>query len=166
MPGLTDLERRYVQPFYLTMMGLNALCGEVPFDTLRDAARQLTDDDVTLLLNSAWRPRVMGAWFASGRGGRLETALLRSLETSGGSLTAPPLATVAVRELGARAVPSLRAYLQRDLEHEWGSASFAAAALERLGAVQGDVAAGDRDRSGLDHMLTVACRLAEGSSCP
>jgi hypothetical protein len=105
----------------------------------------------------------MAAWFASGRAGRLETALLRSLETSGGSLTAPPLATVAVRELGARAVPSLRSYLQRDLEHEWGSASFAAAALERLGVVQAEVAVGDCDRSDLDHMLTVARRLAEGS---
>jgi hypothetical protein len=101
MRGLTDLERRYVQPFYLTMMRLNALRSEVPLDTLRDAARQLTDDDVTLLLNTAWRPRVLGAWFASGRGGRLETALLRSLETLGGSLTAPPLATVTVRELTA-----------------------------------------------------------------
>lgn len=161
-----DLERRYVQPFYLTMMRLNALHREVPFDALRDAARQLTDYDVTLLLKAEWRPRVMGAWFASGRAGRLETALLRSLETSGGSLTAPPLAAVTVCELGTRAVPSLRSYLQRDLEHEWGSASFAAAALERLGVVQAEVAVGDRDRSDLDHMLTVARRLAEGSSCP
>jgi hypothetical protein len=105
----------------------------------------------------------MAAWFASGRAGRLETALLQSLETSGGSLTPPPLATVAVRELGARAVPSLRFYLQRDLEHEWGSASFAAAALERLGVVQAEVAVSDCDRRDLDHMLTVARRLAEGS---
>lgn len=67
--------------------------------------------------------------------------------------------------LGARGMPSLRSYLQRDLEHEWGSASFAAAALERLGAVQADVAVSDRDRSDLDHMLTVARHLAEGSPC-
>jgi hypothetical protein len=158
-----DLERRYVQPFYMTMMWLNALRCEVPFDALRDAARQVTDYDVTLLLNSDWRPRVMGAWFASGRAGRLETALLRSLGTSGGSLTAPALATVAVRELGAKAVPSLQAYLQCDLEHEWGSASFVAAALERLGAVQAAVAVNDRDRGDLEQMLIVARRLAGGS---
>lgn len=158
-----DLERRYVQPFYMTMMRLNALRCEVPFDALRDAARQITDYDATLLLHSDWRPRVMGAWFASGRAERLETALLRGLEASGGSLTAPPLATVVGRELGAKAVPSLRAYLQRDLEREWGSASFVAAVLERLGVVQADVAIGGRDRSDLDQMLIVARRLAEGN---
>lgn len=152
-----------MQPFYMTMMRLNAVRCVVPFDALRDASRLITDYDVTLLLNSDWRPRVMGAWFASGRAGRLETALLRSLETSGGSLTAPPLATVAGRGLGVVAVPSLRAYLQRDLEHGWGSASFVAAVLERLGAVQADVAVDGRDRSDLDQMLTVARRLAEGS---
>jgi hypothetical protein len=110
------------------------------------AARQVTDCDVTLLLDSGWRPRVMGAWFASARAERLETALLRSLETSGGSLTAPPLAAVVVRELGAKAVPS-----------------FAAAVLERLGFVRADVAIDGRDHSDLDQMLVVARRPAEGN---
>jgi hypothetical protein len=60
-----DLERRCVLPFYLRMMGLNALSHVVPFDTLRDVARETTDDEVTRLLASEWRPRVMGAWLAS-----------------------------------------------------------------------------------------------------
>ncbi len=34
--------------------------------------------------------------------------------------------------LGAEAVPSLMTYLRRDIEHQLGSASFVAAALERL----------------------------------
>lgn len=60
MPGLADLEPRCVYPFHLKMMGLNPLHREVPFSALRDVARQLTDYDVTLLLNANWRPRVMG----------------------------------------------------------------------------------------------------------
>jgi hypothetical protein len=112
--GLTDLERRCVKPFYLKMMGLNSLSHNVPFDTLREVARGTSDDEVAELLGSLWRPRVMGAWLAVGRTQRLDAALLESLETSQGSLTAPPLATVALYGLGAEAVPSLNAYLRRD----------------------------------------------------
>ncbi|WP_214109832.1 hypothetical protein [Acrocarpospora catenulata] len=61
MSGLTDLERRCVSPFYLKMMGLNALRHDVLFDTLRKVARGTTDDEVAELLASHWRPRVMGA---------------------------------------------------------------------------------------------------------
>lgn len=147
-------------PFYLRMMGLNALSHVVPFDTLRDVARGTTDDEVARLLASEWRPRVMGAWLASGRTRRLEAALLRSLETSRGTLTAPPLATVALHDLGAKAVPSLEAYLRRDLEHQWGSASFTAAVLERLGAVPADGAISDQDRRAVDGMVMVVRRLA------
>lgn len=105
---MTDLERRCVLPFYLRMIGLNALSHVVPFGTLRDVARGTTDDEVARLLASEWRPRVMGAWLACGRAGRLEGALLESLETSWGTLTAPPLAIVALHGLGAKAVPALR----------------------------------------------------------
>jgi Family of unknown function (DUF6000) len=79
---LTDLERRCVLPFYVRMMGLNALSHVVPFDTLRNVARETTDDEVARLLASEWRPRVMGAWLACGRTRHLEAALLTSLETS------------------------------------------------------------------------------------
>ncbi len=39
--------------------------------------------------------------------------------------------------LGAEAMPSLMAYLRRDIEHQLGSASFVAVALERLDAMPG-----------------------------
>ncbi|GAA1280601.1 hypothetical protein Psi02_67320 [Planotetraspora silvatica] len=148
-------------PFYLAMMGLNAVRHGVPFDALREVARGTTDDEVAELLASHWRPRVMGAWLASGRTQRLEAALLESLETSLGTLTAPPLATVALHGLGAKAVPSLTTYLRLDLEHRRGSASFVAAVLERLDVTPTGVAIGDRDRRAVDGMLIVARRLAK-----
>lgn len=147
-------------PFYLTMMDLNALSNDIPFGTLREVAQETTDDEIAELLASGWRPRVMGAWLASGRARRLEAPLLKSLETSAGSLTAPPLATVALHGLGAKAVPSLKAYLRLDLEHGWGSASFVAAILERLDATPAGVAIDDRHRSAVDGMLAVSRRIA------
>jgi hypothetical protein len=143
------------------MMGLNALSHDVPFSTLRELARETTDDEVVQLLSSHWRPRVMGAWLASGRTQCLAAALLKSLETSSGSLTAPPLAAVALHGLGEKAVPSLKSYLRLDLEHQWGSARFVAAILERLDATPAGVAIDDHDRTAVDGMLAVAHRLAE-----
>jgi hypothetical protein len=150
-----------VAPFYLSMMGLNALTHRVPYDTLREIARETTDEEVTRLLRSEWRPRVMGAWLAAGRAVLLEAELLKSLETSAGSLTAPPLAAVALRGLGVKAVPSLKTYLQQDLVNEWGSASFIAAALERLDAAPRGVVVDDQQRAAVDGMLGVARRMAE-----
>ena len=66
------------------MMGLNALSHNIPFDALREVAQGAADDEIGKLLGSSWRPRVMGAWLASGRTRRLEAPLLRSLETSAG----------------------------------------------------------------------------------
>ena len=87
--------------------------------------------------------------------------MLESLETSLGTLTAPPLATVALHGLGAKAVPSLETYLRLDLEYRRGSASFVAAVLERLDAKPTGVAIDDQDRRAVDGMLTVARCLAE-----
>ena len=161
MPGLSDLERRCVAPFYLSMMGLNALSHDVPYGTLHEVARETTDDEVAQLLGSHWRPRVMGAWLASGRALLPDAVLLKSLETSAGSLTAPPLATVALDRLGTKAVPSLSTYLRQDLEHQWGSASFVAAVLERLDATPIGVAVDGQDHTAVDGMLSVARRIAE-----
>jgi hypothetical protein len=161
MPGLSALERRCVVPFYLSMMGLNAQGHDVPYATLREVARETTDEEVARLLGSHWRARVMGAWLASGRALRLEGELLKSLETSAGSLTAPPLATVTLHGLGTKAVPSLRTYLRQDFEHQWGSASFVAAMLERFDAAPIGVAVDDQDRAAVDGMLSVARRMAE-----
>ena len=157
---MNDLERRCVLPFYLDMMGIS-VPAEVPFDALREVARTTTDDEVAQLLGSHWRPRVMGAWLASGRALRLEAALLQSLETSLGSLTAPALATVALHGLADKAVPSLKIYLQHHLDNQWGSAAFVAAVLERLDAAPPHVAIDDQARKALDQMLVIARRLAE-----
>ena len=54
MAGLTDLERRCVLPFYLTMMRLNALSHDVPFGALREVAQATTDDEIAV-----WRCRWM-----------------------------------------------------------------------------------------------------------
>ena len=144
-----------------TCQSLETVKHDVPFDALREVARGTTNDEVAELLAAPWRPRVMSTWLASGRARRLEAALLESLETSMGTLTAPPLATVALHGLGAKAGPSLEIYLRLDLEHRWGSASFIAAVLERPDATPTDVAINDQDRRAVDGMLTVACCLAE-----
>jgi len=157
------LEWRRVRPFYLKMTGLNALGSKVPFRALNKATRRTTDGEVAELLASHWRARVMGAWLASGRAERLEAALLESLETSQGSFTSPPLATVALHGLGARAVPSLMAYLQLDLDNQWGSASFMAAVLERVDVTAAGVAIDDEDRQAVDGMLGIVRRLAQAA---
>lgn len=58
-------------------------------------------------------------------------------------------------------VPSLNTYLRQDLEHQWGSASFIAAVLDRLDAAPTSVVVDDRDGTSVDGMLNVARRIAE-----
>ena len=91
-------EDRLVAPFYLDMMGTNAI-EYADADLLRSVAavgRDASVVDVVWLLRGAWRPRVMGAWFSLLHDSDAVTrAVLQSLETSVGSLTAPPLATYA-----------------------------------------------------------------------
>ena len=62
MAGLTDLERRCVLPFYLTMMGLNALSHDVPFGALREVAQG------TPVKKSGWSCRLGGAVDRTGIG--------------------------------------------------------------------------------------------------
>jgi hypothetical protein len=157
---LGGLQLRVVRPFYLKMMGLNALHYEIRWQELARLSRKVRDDEVITLLRGLWRPRVMGAWLSAGREERLAAELLSSLQTSAGSLTAPPLAAVAVRGLGLAAVPALRTYLALDLEHHHGSGPFIAAMLESLGAVTASVAIEDQDRQDARKMLAIADRLA------
>ena len=65
--------------------------------------------------------------------------------------------------LGAEAVPSLMTYLRRDIEHQLGSASFVAAALERLDGMPGSVTIDSQDRIAVDGMLNIVRRLAEAA---
>ena len=58
-------------------------------------------------------------------------------------------------------MPSLRAYLRRDLERQLGCASFVAAVLERLDAAPESVAIDAGDRAAVSGLLIVARRLDE-----
>ena len=65
--------------------------------------------------------------------------------------------------LGAEAVPSLRAYLRRDIEHQLGSALFLAAALGRLDAMPTSITIDGQDRMAVEGMLNIVRRLAEAA---
>jgi hypothetical protein len=160
MAPLSRLESRAVKPFYLKMMGLNTLHYEVPWKDLRRLSGKTSDAEVVTLLRGLWRPRVMGAWLSAGREERPAAELLASLETSAGSLTAPPLAAVAVHGLGHTAIPALRAYLEIDLQHQHGSAGFIAAMMETLGTVPREVTVEAKDHENAQQMLAVARGLA------
>ncbi|MBD5784687.1 hypothetical protein IF650_00710 [Cellulosimicrobium terreum] len=163
---MNAVEERLVQPFYLSMMGLNALdsTGE-HWESLVAAGRTATVDDVTrLFAQGDWRAVVMGTWFSLGCDrDDVGATILTALDACAGSLTAPPLAVVASRLVGPDALPQLNAYLERDLAQGYGSASFVAAAVQDLeGYPAVDVQ--DRDRDRLRGMLDVADRLAAALS--
>jgi hypothetical protein len=129
-----DARARFVQPFYLKMMRLNAIqYGPRLAADIVAAGRAASPSDVISLLQSNWRERVMGAWFALLHPHPSVTdAVLQALSTSRGSLDAPPLAAAAVMLAGARALPALETYYAADLTHEWGAARIAAAAVDHL----------------------------------
>jgi hypothetical protein len=118
------------------MMNRNAVeYGSDLVDEIAIVGRSITDEDVVALLRSDWRPRVMGAWFSPAHDVEaVRSAVLTSLETSGGYLTAPPLAAVAAVLCGNDALESLRIYRAADIAGAWGGASFIDATIEHLGS--------------------------------
>jgi hypothetical protein len=168
VPGvLRSDEDRLVKPFYLDMMGINAI-QYADADVLRNVlavGREASAADVVWLLRSEWRPRVMGAWFSLLHDDEAVTrAVLRSLETSAGSLTAPPLAVAAVLLANHGAAKgALADYLVRDVSHDWGSAGFVGAALEHL-AERVPMKPSNRDRSSFEqlHAIAKAVRAQRG----
>lgn len=136
--------------------------GEPHLAAIRDLAPTLAPEDVIRLLSREWRPRVMGAWFALFQQPEVVgAAVLRSLETSSGSLTSPPLATVAAHLLGAAAIPSLEGYAAADAASGLGAADFVAAVVEHLGGATGQASATEEARRDLRQMLGVVARLLE-----
>ncbi|MEU4478454.1 DUF6000 family protein [Micromonospora sp. NPDC023966] len=109
------LVAQYVVPFYLDMMGTNALRYGLPLlAAVAEANRAITATDVIALLRDGWRTRVMGAWYSVGVGGAdVTAAVLHALATSRGSLDAPPLATAAVFLAGPDATEALQQSLRR-----------------------------------------------------
>jgi hypothetical protein len=134
--ALNDLVDRCVVPYYLKMMNRNAVeYGADLVDEIATVGRSITDEDVETLLRSDWRPRVMGAWFSPVHDVQpVRSALLKSLETAGGYLTAPPLAAAAAALSGEGALDSLRIYRAADIAGAWGGASFIDATIEFLGS--------------------------------
>lgn len=158
MTSLADLEKRCVHPFYLQMMGLNALKYGVPSFELAQVARTTSDDEVATLLASDWRARVMGAWLSAGRTDRLAEHVTRSLDTSSGAFTAPPLIAVLVNDLGIGAADSIARYRDRDVDNAWGAEGFATAALQHM--ERRPIASTTPGQRSLDGLLAIARTLA------
>lgn len=154
---MSTAEDRFVTPFYLAMMGTNAI-EHAEADLLRRVVavgRDASVVDVVWLLRGEWRWRVMGAWFSLLHDSEAVTqAVLRSLETSGGSLTAPPLAVAAVLLADHEAESALAAYVAEDVLHGWGSAEFVSAAMEHLG-MRAPVELSQRHRSDFEQMHAI-----------
>lgn len=107
-----------VSPFYLHMMGINAIrYGAEHRDAVIETGATVTPDDVRSLLRSGWREQSMGAWYAlvlPAEASMIVADVLAALERSRGTLTAPPLAVAAVTLAWTEALPSLRRYTERD----------------------------------------------------
>ena len=157
------LVERCVVPFYLDMMRLNARgAGGGLLPRIAALADGTTPQEVAQLLGSPWRPRVMGAWLAVRySGATVQNALLASIRTCQGDLTAAPLATAACLVGGDAAVPALAAYLDVDVAQHLGAGGFVAAAIERLGGVPRHVDPSQEDRESLGQMLTVGRALKQ-----
>ncbi len=79
----------------ICMMGSNAIqhADAKLLRSVVEVGRDASVGDVVWLLRGEWRPRVMGAWYSLLHDSEAVTrAVLQSLATSSGSLTAPPLA--------------------------------------------------------------------------
>lgn len=167
---MNEIESNFVKPFYLKMMGLNALRLT---DELRASlivtGRAVAPGDVKWMLQAGhWRPLVMGAWFSLAVPAESVTDdLLTAMSESKGSLTAPPLAVAAALVVGSAAVPAMVDYinfivtpLRRD-----GSEAVVAAAVEYLGS-DPEIAPTDRARQTFRDIRDVAIRLREAFAGP
>ncbi|RQX13616.1 DUF6000 family protein [Micromonospora arida] len=131
---IDDVIDRCVVPFYLDMMGTNAIRYGQPLTTaLGDASRGVTPAQVTALLRDGWRPQVMGAWYSvTVAGPEVTTAVLHALATSRGALDAPSLATAAVVLAGPEAIEALERYFAADQAKGWGASGIIAAAADHV----------------------------------
>ena len=130
-----SFDDRYVSPYYLQLMATNAAeADEVVLREIRARAGELSVDEVRRLLLDAWRPRVMGAWYAIARPRpELSDAVHTSLHTCQGHLTSPPLIVAALQYAREDTPEALDSYAERDVQHGWGVAGLARAAADVLG---------------------------------
>jgi len=159
---LSEREQRLVVPFYLDMMGTNALSftSAELLERLATVGRGTSVTEVLELLRGPWRPQVMGAWFSVFHSDPLvKRAVLDAMAGSLGYLTSPSLATVAALIAGDEALPAMDAYLARDLEHQWGGAPLVAAAMAHLGQPATSCEPEPDDHATFERMLDFAGRL-------
>jgi hypothetical protein len=133
------LIERFVQPWYLEMMRLNA-CehGLELAAAIREISRDADDEVVLQLLRLGWRSQVMGAWFSITRdSAQVKTDVLRALRESHGSLDAPPLATASVVLAGPDSMATLTTYYEADVAASWGAADIIREAAHYLQDVYG-----------------------------
>lgn len=125
---------RYVKPFYLNLMGFNAVNAEHDLIArVGHRGRKLSTLDISQLLQMHWRPRAMGAWYAiAAQDPSLSAAVHDSLETCLGHFTSPPLITATLVYPNAGTAGLLLDYIEVDQRSQWGAAGVAAAALARL----------------------------------
>jgi hypothetical protein len=133
------MEQRLVLPFYLSMMGANALSLEPDERSeLVRVSTTATAGEVRQLLGSGWqwRPLVMGTWFALALpSDEIEDDVVAAMASSAGGLTAPPLAAVSALLAGAEAIGAMRTYAEwiADPSRSDGSHELVAAAIAYLG---------------------------------
>jgi hypothetical protein len=167
---IDDVIDRCVVPFYLDMMGTNAIrYGQPLITALAEASRGVTPAQVTALLRDGWRPQVMGAWYSvTVAGPEVTTAVLHALATSRGALDAPSLATAAVVLAGPEAIEALERYFAADQARGWGASGIIAAAADHVRRHH-HVATllplpTDADRDTFTALLDIARRLQAASS--
>jgi hypothetical protein len=160
---VNEIESTFVKPFYLKMMGVNAVraTDELWADVV-SAGRTVTADEVNWLLGTAlWRPVVMGAWFSvTVPAEAVSTGLVAAMSQSRGSLTAPALAAAATVVAGAEAVPGMIAYLDFMMSRPDGSENVVAAAVEYLGA-EAPMVPSEAGRQAFRDVHGVAVRLRD-----
>lgn len=167
---MNEIESRFVKPFYLKMMGLNALrLTDELRGSLIATGRVVAATDVKWMLQAGnWRPVAMGAWFSLAVPAEsVMDDLLTAMSKSKGSLTAPPLAAAATLVAGTAAVPAMVDYInfiatpaRRD-----GSEAVVAAAVEYLGS-DPTIALPDSARHTFRDIYDVATRLLEAFAMP
>jgi hypothetical protein len=155
------VEARLVAPYYLSMMGSNALdVGAAAWAPMVTAGRSATAEEVVgLLASENWRPVVMGAWFSLRHdASEVAPCLVEAVGRSQGWLTAPPLAVAAALVVGPAAGQALTAYVSRFAGSGEESTGFVAAAAAALGSASLRRASRS-DRAAYTQLLEVAERL-------
>jgi hypothetical protein len=146
----------YVLPYYLELPR-NA---DGLISSLATLGRKAPLADILELLGSHWRFRRMGAWFAVVRTEpEVATAVLASLRTSLGDLTAPELAVAAVLLSGESALPAMLDYQAAELERDFGYCGAVTAAIEAIGGRSLRGPATDDERAYLERYMNFALAL-------